>query len=113
MPKYQVMEKEGLASGWRPVLYGDRTAMQFDDEASCFDGAKRYVTDMNVNNALTAAEKREHFEGFLWTEDGALLGVLDGKDWYLEDRQGKTVKDPSYFELDGKVEVAVKEIPRS
>lgn len=108
--KYQIVEKADFATDWSLVRYNDRAIARFDTEEEAMKAAKAYLTDLNVNNALAAAEKRANIEAFMLTDEGCFLGVLDGKDWYMTDRKGATV-NAKYFELEGKTQVAVRTVP--
>lgn len=111
MALYIVAEKDDFGTDWAQVRYDAYALGRFDDENKAKAAASKYITDRNVNNALTIAEKRANFECYMVTDKGIYLGLLDGKDWYLSDRKGKPVTDKKYFELEGKTEVAVRPLP--
>ena len=124
MKKWQVIEREGISSNWS-VPRAPYTIDQFDNKDVAMEAAKKYVTELNVDNALASGEKEASAEVFLVDDQGCYLGFLDGKPWYMcykknilsQDRQtvlhkcGEIVKDVNYFELDKKGEVAVREVP--
>lgn len=125
---YQVVEKDDFGTDWHQVRYQAYAMEKFDTKAEAIEAAKRYLTETNCNNCLTKEEKRNGAEAFMMLEDeGCFMGVLDGEDWYLEypkDMKGKLpngttgvvhakgshVADPKYFELQGKIEVAVRPV---
>lgn len=109
--KFIVAEKDGYGTDWAQVRYQSYALGRFDNEETAKDAAVRYISDRNVDNSLTKAEKRSHFECFMVTAKGVLLGIMDGEEWYLLDRKGKPVMDNRYFELEGKTEVAVRPLP--
>lgn len=124
--KYQVVEKEAFGTDWAPARFGDLAVMKYDNASEANKAARQYVTNLNVDNALTAASKLEGLEAYFLDSTGIFLGVLDGKDWYLQypkdvqDRNDRTkiafrkddfVQDKTYYILEGKREVAVREVP--
>lgn len=114
--RYQVVEKDDFGTDWHQVRYGAYAMERFDTVDKALEAATRYLTDVNCNNSLTAAEKMGGSEAFMLMKDGdkvtgCFMGVLDGKDWYLTDRHGKAVTKNSYYELEGKIEVAVRPVP--
>ena len=122
--KYQIVEKDTFATDWSLARYNENVLARFDTEEQAMKIAKEYITDRNCNNALTKDEKRANIEAYIMTESGCFLGVLDGKDWYLDYQKdfknrktnvtaskGDIVKDQSYFELEGKTEVKVRAVP--
>jgi hypothetical protein len=108
--RFQVVEKD-VGSDWHQVRYQDFAIKQFESAESALEAAKKYLTEVNVNNALAKTEKQASAEYFMVTEAGVMLGTLDGAEWFMKDRHGKVVTDKNYFELEGKSEVAVKPIP--
>jgi len=108
---WQVVEKESFGTDWHQVLYDTRAMERFNTEEEALIAAKKYLTIVNCDNALTKEEKKTGLEAFMMMKDGCFLGILDGEDWYLHDRHGKIVKDASYFELEGKSEVSVRTMP--
>lgn len=111
MSKWQVVEKEDLATDWHIARYNDRVIQRFDDENKAINAAKEYLTSVNCDNSLTRDEKRGSVEAFMMTKQGCYLGVLDGEDWYMLDKNKKPVMDKKYYELHGKTEVAVRVVP--
>jgi hypothetical protein len=127
--KYQVVEKDDFGTDWHQVRYDAYAMQKFDEEADAVAAAIRYLTDVNCNNSLTAGEKKSGAEAFMLVklakdESGkevmtastdevtdCLMGVLDGKDWYMTDRHGKSVAERSYYELEGKTQVTVRPVP--
>jgi hypothetical protein len=118
--KYQVVEKDDFGTDWQPVRYEAYAMGRFNTEAEAFTAAVKYLNSINVDNVFTSDEKARNFEAYMVTEDGILLGVLDGKKWYLKyakdtkDKKtgqvvpkGGIIKDDKYYELDGKTRVAV------
>ena len=91
MPKFQIVEKDSYATDWAPVRYHDAAVQRFDTEEDAVKVAKDYLTDVNVNNALAAAEKQRASELFMVTDKGIFLGILDGKDWYMTDPKGNII----------------------
>lgn len=125
MSLYQVVEKD-VGSDWQPVRYYDKALTRFETQEDAIQAALDYLTDRNCNNALTADEKLAAAEVFMMTDEGALLGMLDGKKWFLQYpkngpikngavsySKGDNVKDPNYFALEGKAQVAVRTLPGS
>jgi hypothetical protein len=123
---WQVVEKEAFGVDWAPARFGDLAVMRFATKEEAEKAARRYVTELNVENALTAASKLDGAEAFLVDDTGIFLGVLDGKDWYLTypkdepnkeqkgeilHKKGEIIKDKNFFQLDGKMEVAVRVLP--
>lgn len=114
---WQVVEKDDFGTDWHQVRYQAYAMERFDSQEDALTAAKRYLTDVNCNNSLTKEEKRAGAEAFMIMKDandnptGCFMGVLDGEDWMLTDRQGKAITDKSYFELEGKTEVAVRPVP--
>ena len=126
---FQVVEKDDFGTDWAPVRYNERALTRFETEKEAIDIAVEYVTDRNVNNALTSAEKLANFECFIMTEKGCFLGILDGKPWYLthpkdvmgKDNNGESIvkyakgdavtSKADDFRLEGKTEVAVRTLP--
>lgn len=81
---WQVVEKEDFGTDWHQVRYNAYALKRFDDHNEALDAASKYLTEVNCDNALAKAEKRQAFEAFMAIPDkGYFLGVLDGKDWYL------------------------------
>ena len=123
--KFQIVEKDGMAVDWampRP----DYTTVHFTDKDEAIKNARRYVTERNFDNALAAAEKETSAEMFMMDDQGVYLGELDGKSYYMRykknelDRKDRTkvlhktgdvVQDKTYFELENKGEVVVREVP--
>lgn len=110
MSSYQVVERS-VGANFQQVRYQDYALKRFDTEEEAFEAASRYLTYMNVDNALAASEKQASAEAYMMTKDGAYLGVLDGKPWYMRNRHGDVVQEKNYYELEGKSEVAVKPLP--
>lgn len=126
-PKFQVVEKTDFGTAWQQVRYEAYAIERFDIEKKALDAAKQYLTDVNCNNALAKEEKLNAAEAFMMTDKGCLLGVLDREDWYMtypKDiskkvngemqvvyQKGAPVKDAKYFMLEGKTEVAVRQVP--
>jgi hypothetical protein len=122
---WQVVEKDDFGTDWHQVRYNAYAMKRFDTEVEAIEGAGHYLTDVNCNNSLTAGEKKAGAEAFMLVkrEDGekvsasgedvtdCFMGILDGEEWYLTDRHGKPVTDPHYFELEGKIQVAVRPVP--
>lgn len=117
---YQVVEKDDFGTDWHQVRYDAYAMERFDTEKLAIAAATRYLTDVNCNNSLTAAEKKAGAEAFMLVKQdeedqekitGCFMGVLDGKDWYFTDRHGKAVTDTNYYELEGKIQVAVRPVP--
>ena len=123
MALYQVVEKDDYGTDWSLVRYDDAANKRFDTEESALDAARRYVTSLNVENALAAGEKQRSAEAYMMTDDGAFLGVLDGENWYMYYQKdlvkngsrvhskGEPVTDLKYYELEGKTQVAVRVVP--
>ena len=110
MAKYHVVEKN-VGSDWQQVRYQDYVLKRFDTEEEAFAAASQYITEINVNNALAASEKQASAEVFMLTDDGVYLGVLDDAPWYMKNRHGEVVKEKNYYELEGKTEISVREVP--
>ncbi|MFA6088618.1 MAG: hypothetical protein WC755_02025 [Candidatus Woesearchaeota archaeon] len=128
MKRWQVIEREGVTSGWS-VPRTPYAIEQFNSKAEALVAARKYVTELNVDNALASGEKETAAEVFLVDDVGCYLGDLDGKPWYMKYKKdvtvkdsssgekktlhktGEIVKDATYFELDKKGEVAVREVP--
>ncbi len=125
---FQIVEKDDFGTDWAAVRYGNRVLTRFSTKDEAQKEAIAYLTDRNCNNALTADEKRNNIEAFMMTDEGCLLGILDGKTWYLtypKDVIGKdgngnqivkyakstNVKDKTWFELEGRTEVAIRLLP--
>lgn len=114
MPLWQVVEKADYATDWSLVRYHAAAASRYDTKEEALSVARDYVTEQNVNNALAAGEKESGAEAFMMTDTGAFLGVLDGKDWYVKDRHGEILTADNKnerYRLEGKTEVAVREVP--
>ena len=95
-------------------------------EKEALDAAKKYLTSVNCTNALTQDEVKRAAEAFMMIKKGdteeCFMGVLDGKDWYMTypkdivknakvvHTKGDPVSDSNYYELEGKTEVAVREV---
>ena len=108
---YQVVKKAPVGD-WEQVRYQAYALEKFEDEQTAFDVAKRYLTEVNCNNPLTKDEKMAHIDSFMMTKEGCYLGVLDGHDWYMTDVKTKIViTDTKYYRLEGKSEVAVRQVP--
>ncbi len=127
---YQVVEKDDIGIDWAPVRYYDRALTRFETKEAAILAAIDYITERNCNNALAAAEKLGASEVFMMTKNGVFLGVLDGKNWYMEypkngppDRsdpndpdkllyeKGDPIMDDKYFLLAGKAKVSVRPLP--
>jgi len=124
--RWQIVEREGVTSGWS-VPRTPKTVEQFDSEEEAIQVARDYVTEINVDNALTSGEKEASAEVFFKDAMGIYLGHLDGKPWYMKHKKdlykdvngkritlnkaGDIVQDPNYFELEKKGEVAVRPVP--
>lgn len=128
MPKkFQIVEKDDFGTDWHQVRYDVYAMERFDTEEAAIEAAKKYLTHLNCDNALTAAEKQSGAEAFMLTPDGCFLGVLDGKDWYITypkdiiksvkgemttiHTKGGPIQDAKYFELEGKTQVTVRPMP--
>ncbi len=128
---FQVVEKD-MGGDWHPVRYYDRALTRFETEKEATQAAVDYVTDRNCNNALAKDEKQAASEVFMVTKTGCFLGMLDKEPWYMlypkdiisrkieigeppkiEHTKGDVVADRTYFQLEGKTEVAVRTIPGS
>lgn len=107
---WQIVEKDDYATDWALVRYDPQAINRFPTEEEAISTAKKYLTDRNCNNALTKLEKRASVEAFMMTKEGCFLGVLDGVDWYLLDRNNKPVS-AKYYELEGRAEVKVRPVP--
>lgn len=125
---WQVVEKDAFGTDWALVRYNDRALQRFEDEEKALESAVDYLTNLNVNNALTPTEKLNNIEAFMMTDFGCFLGTLDGEPWYMtypKDVVGKMpdgsngvihckgdiVNDKTFFLLEGKTEVAVRKLP--
>ena len=127
MSKYQVVEKDDFGTDWHQVRYNAYAMERFDTKEKAIEAATRYLTDVNCNNSLTADEKKSGAEAFMLKDDGCFMGVLDGKDWYITypkdimksvngkmtliHAKGDPIKDEKYYELEGKIQVAVRPVP--
>ncbi len=125
--KWQVVEKDDFGTDWHQVRYNAYAMGRFDTEEKAVKAATQYLTEVNCNNALTAAEKQSGAEAFMLTDNGCFMGVLDGKDWYITypkdiiksvkgemktiHAKGDPIEDEKYFELEGKIQVAVRTVP--
>jgi hypothetical protein len=110
MAKFQVVEKDDFGTDWHQVRYEAYAMQRFDTEEEAVVAAEKYLTHVNCDNSLTKEEKRSGAEAFMMTKDGCFLGVLDRERWYMTDRGGNPV-GRDYFELEGKAEIAVREVP--
>lgn len=122
MTRWQVIEREGVTSSWS-IPRTPYAIDQFNSKEEALDAARKYVTELNVDNALASGEKEASAEVFMMDDVGCYLGNLDGKPWYmkykkdnivkgeLKNKMGEVIKDSGYFELDKKGEVAVREVP--
>jgi len=124
--KWQIVEREGVMSGWQ-VPRTPETSEQFGNEEDAVKVARKYVTEVNVDNALTAGEKESSAEVFYKDATGVYLGHLDGQPWYMKHKKdlykeidgkrtvvhtaGEVVQDTNYYELEKKGEVAVRKVP--
>ena len=113
MSSWQVVEKSGFGTAWDLVRYNENALQRLPTQDDAMKVAKQYLTEVNCNNALTKDEKRNQVEAFMMTDEGCYLGCLDGEEWFMLDRKGQAVKDLTYFELNDKAEVKVREIPGS
>lgn len=126
MSLWQVVEKDGYATDWALVRYNEQALSRFSTKEEAEKAAYAYLTDRNVNNALTKDEKLHNFECFMQTDEGCFLGILDGQPWYLTHpkdvvrkgdvkyAKGEAIKDPtSTHLLEGKTEVSVRVLPGS
>jgi len=104
------MEKEAFGTDWALVRYNDQSIKTFEDAEEATKAAISYLNNVNVENALTVDEKLVNVEAFMETDDGCLLGVLDGKNWYMTSPKGDRLKRDCY-QLDGKTEVKVRQVP--
>ncbi len=128
MAKFQVVEKDDFGTDWAAVRYNSAAMNRYDTEEEAVEAAKKYLTELNCNNALTKDEKQAASEAFMMLDDGCFLGTLDGEEWYLtypKDILGKTadgskgvvhekgdkVTEDNYFELEGKAQVMVRTLP--
>ncbi len=125
--KFQLVEKDDFGTDWHQVRYGPYATGRFDTEEDAFKAAIRYLTDVNCNNSLTAAEKKGGAEAFMLTKEGCFMGVLDGKDWYITYPKDITkqvggimtvvhakddpIQDEKWYELEGKIQVTVRPVP--
>jgi len=107
--RWQVVEKSDFGTDWQQVRYQAYAMERFDSEAAAVEAAEQYLTSINCDNSLTKEEKRSGSEAFMMTKDGCFMGVLDKERWFMTDRHGKAV-ERSYYELEGKTEVAVREV---
>ena len=114
MAFYQVVEKEDFGTDWHQVRYEAYAMGRFDTEEKAIEAAKKYLTHVNCANSLTRDEVKKNAEAFMMIKNAGreecFMGVLDGDDWYMEDRNKEIVTKRNYFELEGKTEVAVKEV---
>lgn len=134
-PKWQVVEKTDFGTDWQLVRYDTYAMARFDTENEAIKAARTYLTHVNCDNSLTKDEKRSGSEAFMMLKkegdedvQECFLGHLDGVDWYMDYRQnvsgklpdgskgivhakGERVSDGSYFELEGKTQVAVRPVP--
>lgn len=130
MSKWQVVEKEDFGTDWHQVRYEAYAMGRFDTEKEALDAAKKYLTNVNCTNALTQDEVKRAAEAFMMIKKGdkeeCFMGVLDGKDWYFTypkdiqkmvngkmeiiHHKGDRVGETNYYELEGKTEVAVREV---
>jgi len=126
MALWQVVEKADFGTDWQQVRYQAYAMERFDTKAEAEEAAKKYLTYINCDNSLAAAEKQAGAEAFMMTDAGCFMGVLDGKDWFMTypkdivkrvdgetktvHTKGSAVTDSKYFELEGKTEVAVREV---
>lgn len=124
---FQVVEKDDFGTDWHQVRYNAYAMERFDTKEKAVEAATRYLTDVNCNNSLAAGEKMTGAEAFMMKDDGCFMGVLDGKDWYITypkdivklidgkstviHAKGDPVKDEKYYELEGKIQVAVRPVP--
>jgi len=123
MARWHVVEKDGFGTDWHQIRYNNGAMKRFDTKEEALKAAKEYLTEINCNNALTKEEKQGGSEAYMMLDDGAFLGVLDGINWYMKypkdvvrkseviHQKNSNVKDSKWFELDGKTEVTVKEMP--
>ncbi len=111
MSQWQIVEKDDFGTDWALVRYQSYALDRFDTEEAAIQKAEEYITDRNCNNALTKSEKFSGSEVFMMTKKGCFLGVLDGEPWYLYDRKKEPVSDTKYFELQGKTQVTVRNVP--
>lgn len=125
MPKYQVIERDGAFAIWSmPRTQG--TSDHFEKQDDAVMAAKKYVTSVNVENALAEGEQEASAELYMMDDVGAFLGFVNGKSWYMRYKKDQTdpkdravvlhkkdeiVKDRNYFELSSKGEVSVREVP--
>lgn len=123
---YQVVEK-GMGVDWSLVRYAANALDKIRSKDEASKVAKAYLTNRNFNNVLTVDEKFRNLEAFMMTEDGLLLGVLDGKDQYMTypkdvygrneqktqviHQKGEKILDRTYYQLQSMTEVSVKEVP--
>lgn len=125
--KFQLVEKDDFGTDWHQVRYGAYATGRFDTEEKALEAAVRYLTDVNCNNSLTAAEKKGGAEAFMLTDKGCFMGVLDGEDWYITypkdiiknvrgemkviHVKGDPIQDEKWYELEGKTQVTVRSVP--
>ncbi len=115
--KFQVVEKDDFGTDWHQVRYDAYAMERFDTEEKAKEAATRYLTSVNCNNSLTKDEKKAGAEAFMLIKDSdgnatsCFMGVLDGEDWFLTDRHKKPITDSRYFELEGKIGVAIRPVP--
>ena len=125
---WHVVEKDDYGTDWHQVRDDVYAMERLDTQEDAVEAAKKYLTLVNCNNALTKEEKRSGMEAYMFIEnEGCFLGILDGEEWFLDYRQnvtgkledgtkgvihekGDIVMEPPHFELEGKTEVAVREV---
>lgn len=106
---WQVVEKQSNATDWtlpRTTYRVERLATL--KEAA--ETAERYLTELNGDNALTVEDKNRSFEAFMVTDEGILLGNLDGDRWLLANSKGQLITNLDHRLLEGKTEVRIREM---
>jgi len=112
---FQLEEREGNNSHWS-LCRASQTVQTIDripTEKEAVTLAKKYVSEINLENALTAEEKISSFDAYFMDKKGAFLGNLDNKDVYLKDKDKNIVKDENYYLLTNKIAVRIKKMLKS
>ena len=111
MSMWQVVEKTDYGTDWHLVKYDLDTLDRLRSKEEGVEAAKKYLTKINCDNALTKEEKRNGIEAFMMLDGKVFLGVLDGSQWYLTDKKTKEViTSQKHFELEGKTQIDVREV---
>jgi len=111
MKRWQVVEKANFDVDWHLVRYDLEALDHFTSKDDAMAAAKKHITKLNCDNALTKEEKKNSVEAFMFIDTQVYLGELDGKAWFLLDKHGKIICDPKHYQLDGKAQIAVREVP--